>query len=152
MPYSANVLEGVHEACIKRIYEGGTMGDAVTYECFIEFVVRGHHVYKTIWNPVIGEVLVCEQETDNDEDSCAVAVKLDDIIVGHVPQEISRICWYFLERHGAILCEITGHRQYSRDLVQGGLDVPCIFHFWHQEIGTIDKLEILLHRAIGKID
>ena len=36
--------------CIKIIYEiiyeGVMMGDAVTYECFIEFVVRGHHVYK----------------------------------------------------------------------------------------------------------
>ena len=30
---------------IKIIYEGVT-GDAVTYECFIELVVRGHHVYK----------------------------------------------------------------------------------------------------------
>ena len=39
--------------CIKVIYEGVTMGDAVTYECFIEYVVRGHHVYKAIWNPVI---------------------------------------------------------------------------------------------------
>ena len=130
--------------CIKIIYDGVTMGDAVTYECFIEVVVRRHHVYKAIWNPVIGEVLVCEQETGNDEDSCAVAVKLDDIIVGHVPREISRIC---LERCGTILCEITGHRQYFRDL---GLDVPCIFHFWHPESGTIDKLEILLYRAIGK--
>ena len=31
--------------CIKIIYEDVTMGDAVTYECFIEFAVRGHHVY-----------------------------------------------------------------------------------------------------------
>ena len=41
--------------CIKIIYEGVMMGDAATYECFIEFVVRGHHVYKAIWNPVIRE-------------------------------------------------------------------------------------------------
>ena len=26
-------------------------------------VVRRHHVYKTIWNVFIGEVLVCEQES-----------------------------------------------------------------------------------------
>ena len=95
------------KAYIKRIYEAVTMGDAVTYECLIEFVVRGHHVCKAIWNPVIGKELVCEQETDNNKDSCAVAVKLDDIIVGHVPQEISRICLYSLERRGAMLCEIT---------------------------------------------
>ena len=27
------------------------------YECFIDSVVRGHHNYKTIWNPLVGEVL-----------------------------------------------------------------------------------------------
>ena len=75
-----------------RLY---AMGDAITYECSTEFVVRGHHVYKAIWNPVIGEVLVCDQETDNDEDSYAVAVKIEDTIVGYVPREISRIRWYF---------------------------------------------------------
>ena len=41
--------------CIKIIYEDVTMGDVVTYECFVEFAVRGHHVYKAIWNPVICE-------------------------------------------------------------------------------------------------
>ena len=119
------------------------------YECFIDSVVRGHHVYKTIWNPFVGEVLVCEQENDNDEDPCAVVVKMDDAIVGHVPRKISGICWNFLERNGAILFEISGHRQYSRDLVQGGLEIPCIFHFWHQESGMIDKLNKLLYRSFG---
>ena len=41
--------------CIIIIYKGVMMGDAVTYECFIEFVVRGHHVCKAVWNPVIRE-------------------------------------------------------------------------------------------------
>ena len=27
------------------------------YECFIDSVVSGHHVYKIIWNPFVGEVL-----------------------------------------------------------------------------------------------
>ena len=26
-------------------------------------VIRGHHIYKTIWTPEIGEILRCEQET-----------------------------------------------------------------------------------------
>ena len=33
-----------------------------------ESVIRGHHVYKTIWTPC------CEQETGNTEDSYAVSV------------------------------------------------------------------------------
>ena len=86
------------------------MGD-VTCEFFIESVVRGHHIYKAIWNCAIHEVLVCDQESNNNEDSCAVAVKLGGTIIGHVPRDISRICWYFLERDGAVLFEITGHWQ-----------------------------------------
>ena len=30
----------------------------------------------------------------------------------------------------------------------GGLDVPCILHFLHKEISTIDQLNTLLCRAI----
>ena len=36
------------------------------YECAINSIIRGHHVYNTVWNPSVGEVLVCEQEHDND--------------------------------------------------------------------------------------
>ena len=39
-----------------------------------ESVIRGHHIYKTIWTPEIGEILRCEQETGNTEDSYAVSV------------------------------------------------------------------------------
>ena len=59
------------------------MAATSTYECFIEFVVRGHHVCKTIWNPIIGEILVCEQEENIGKDSCAVA----DMLAGRC------YCW-----------------------------------------------------------
>ena len=35
------------------------------FEAKIVSAIRGHHVYKDIWNPVIGEVLVCEREEVN---------------------------------------------------------------------------------------
>jgi len=92
------------------------MGDAITYESSIEFVVRGHHVYKAIWNPVIGEELVCGQKTDNDEDSYAVAVKIEDTIVGHIPQELRH-------RHMQIIRQPTVastlHKHFSRGECQG---------------------------------
>ena len=28
-----------------------------------ESVIRGHHVYKDVWTPVIGEELICQRET-----------------------------------------------------------------------------------------
>ena len=41
----------------------------------IDSAVRGFHVYKDIWNPEIGEVLLCEQEFGNLHDPDAVSDK-----------------------------------------------------------------------------
>ena len=40
----------------------------------MESVVRGHHIYKNVWTPFVGEVLHVEQEAHNPEDCFAVAV------------------------------------------------------------------------------
>ena len=49
----------------------------VRYMEAIEMVccIRGYHVYKEIWEPVAGEVLMCEREPHNSLDQYAVAVK-----------------------------------------------------------------------------
>ena len=49
----------------------------------------------------------------------------DEVVVGHVLRRISAICHLFLRRGGHIVCQITGPRQFSLDLPQGGLEVPC---------------------------
>jgi len=48
-----------------------------------ESVIHGHHIYKAIWTPEIGETLWCEQKRSNHEDPYAVSVMKDDTIVGH---------------------------------------------------------------------
>ena len=120
-------------------------GAGVLHDLTIDSVIRGYHVYKDIWVPVLGDVLFCEQELENEEDRFAVAVVTDSNIVGHVPRKISRICWYFIQHRGSILCEVTGNRQYSSDLHQGGLDVPCMFHFTHTSRTIIKQL----HRELS---
>ena len=37
-----------------------------------ESCVRGHHIYKNIWNP-LGEELTCSREVENTQDPFAVA-------------------------------------------------------------------------------
>ena len=64
----------------------------------IESTVRGHHVYKSLWTPVTGEELRVQIEEDNIFDEFAVAVFIDGNIVGHVPLELARTCWYFLKK------------------------------------------------------
>ena len=86
-------------------------------------VVRGHHVYKSVWAPVIDEKLNLEREELNKHEY-AVAVRKNGETVGHVPRSFSRISWYFLKNAGEIQCVITGKRKHRL-----GLEVPCTYTF-----------------------
>ena len=53
----------------------------------IESCVRGHHIYKDIWNPSSGEELTCSREIESTKDLLAVAIKRG---TAHVPRKISK--------------------------------------------------------------
>ena len=86
-----------------------------------------------MWTPVTGESLICAREEDNAHDRYAVAVLQHDTIVGHLPRSVSTVCSLFIRRSGSIRCVITDRRRYSRDLPQGGMEVPCKLHFLGNE-------------------
>ena len=79
-------------------------------------VVRGHHIYKVVWTPEVGEVLQVRTEDGNEHDEHAVAVVKDGLIVGHVPHSMSRVCWIFLMRGNEMSCHITSHRKFGNGL------------------------------------
>ena len=92
--------------------------------------VKGFPVYSDIWTPLVGETLVCEQESGNLNDPYSVAIKKGSEVVGHVPRKSSAACSLFLLLGGIICCEITDNqRRYSSDLPQGGMEIPCKFIF-----------------------
>ena len=94
-----------------------------------ESVIHGHHVFKVVWTPRVGEILRIGKEAGNTHDRRAVAVlKADRTIVGHVPREFSRVFWYFLSHGGKISCEVTAKRKYGK-----GLEVPCVYKFLGSE-------------------
>ena len=74
----------------------------------------------------------------------------DHVVVGHLPKKLLAIFWSFL-RNGSITCIITGSRQYSRDLVQGGLEIPCTLIF-KGEPSRIEKVKGLLKECESKTD
>ena len=41
---------------------------------------------------------------------------------GHIPKDLSKITFFFVKKDGKFNVKITGPRQYSRDLIQGGLE------------------------------
>lgn len=88
----------------------------------LESVIRGHHVFKSVWTPFIGETLPLNVEEGNGHDIHAVAIMKDSAVVGHVPREISRVFYFFLTHDGTISAEVIGHRRFGR-----GLEVPCYY-------------------------
>ena len=110
-------------------------------------VVRGYHVYKDILSSVHGEELHCKREIGNVHDLYAVSViKHGTGIVGHLPKGISTPCHLFLRKGGNISCIVNGRRQYSSDLPQGGLEVPCRLIFKGNK-KDIDKIKLLLQKS-----
>ena len=67
-------------------------------------------------------------ENNNHHDRYAVAVLENESLccVGHLPREISRECYFFLQTRGTIKVMITGERRRS-ELPQGGLEGTMCF-------------------------
>ena len=108
----------------------------------VEAMVRGYHVYEEIWDASIGEELLCAREPTNPRDPFAVAVVKSDQTVGHVPLKISSVCSLFLRHGGTIMCKITKRRRHSKNLTQGGLEIPCTLTFGggSKDIAKVEKL------------
>ena len=77
----------------------------------MESCIRGFHIYKDFWTPVLREVLVCKRDKRNARDQYAVSILKDETVVGHLPMKISKVCSLFLKRRGTIQCKVTGARR-----------------------------------------
>ncbi len=72
--------------------------NVATYE-FDSFICGYHVVYMHSWTPEIGEILNCVPEKDNAHVRNAVSViKESGAIVGHIPEENSRVYKFFIQR------------------------------------------------------
>ena len=100
---------------------------------------------------MVGEEPSCSREPTNQEDHFAVAVMKDSNIVGHVPRKISFICSLFLRQSGSIICRVTGNKQYSSDLPQNGLEVPCVLTFscTAKDGSCLEKVKRLIEHALS---
>ena len=81
--------------------------------------LRGFHVYKEVWSPIVGEQLKCCHERNNCYDRYAIAST-----VGHLPREISRATRFFLLRLGVVCAKVIDKTHRRSPLVQGGLEIP----------------------------
>ena len=58
-------------------------------------IVRGHHVYTTVWALFLGEILTATAEPTSGHDRHAVCVQKDGEIIGHVSHELSQTVRHF---------------------------------------------------------
>ena len=66
-------------------------------------------------------------------------------MIGHIPRKISAACFNFLDMGGTLTGEITdSHHQYSFDLPQGGLEIPCKLIFKSCDVVLMTKIKRLV--------
>ena len=111
--------------------------------------LRGFHVHKEVWNPIVSEVLRCCHERKNPFDRYALAAmkrlprRLADCTIGHLPREISRVIRFFLLRGVVVSVEIVDKNHRRSPIVQGGLEIPMKLM---AEIDASEKNEAIMKR------
>ena len=72
--------------------------------------VHGHHVYKRIWSPCVGEQFETFCEEDNEHDKYTMAIHLENslTVVGYILREITNTCHFFIKNKGEITGEVSG--------------------------------------------
>ena len=116
----------------------------VEREFTVECCVRGHHVYQKEWEAEIGSKLTAQYETWTG----ALALKQKEVIVGHILKFLSKITYFYLKHGGDLLVEINGKRQYSRDLPQGGMELPALHVFKTTNLEMHLQLPSLARKAM----
>ena len=93
------------------------------YKIDFTCAIRGHHVYKTTWTPVLNEKLDCkkdnrEEALSHDKHSIGVYRK-DGTLVGHMPIELSRLMDYFMKNkeENFVSATVAGPRKREVGLV-----------------------------------
>ena len=77
----------------------------------IDTYVKGYHVYKTIWKPIVNEEMETEMEPDNVMDKYLVYVKKKTSIVRHLPLskngKFAKIIFKFLRADQYAECKVV---------------------------------------------
>ena len=84
--------------------------------------VRGFHVYRDVWRPVIGEQHACVHEGDNPYDIFAIKVceTGGDRAVCHLPMEIYRVTKCLIERGFNVVANVISDYYRRSPLIKGG--------------------------------
>ena len=118
--------------------------------------IRGYHIYNwTQWIAEIGSILTSEPEKRAGalvEDKYAIAIISNNQTVGHVPNFLSKLTFFFLKHGATLTVKVTGERRYSFDLPQGGMKIPAEFIYESEKKELIDQIKEKTLEEIKKYD
>ena len=111
---------------------------------------RGYHVYrKTSWRNIhLHQHVVVLKEVNNisidiDPYCCRITIKRVDrigpVTVGHVPRELSRFIFYFIQEGGSVTGTVASTTPRISPIPEGGLEVPISMHFTHENTAISSK-------------
>ena len=63
---------------------------------------------------------------------------------------MSKLTYFFLKHDGHIKCEITGGKKYSKDLEQGGLEIPARITISNTNKKMTDVMKEKLNPLVGE--
>ena len=98
------------------------------FEVQFTSVIRGHHIYKSVWTPTLGEKLNCREDNRKEakqHDEYPIGTYLEAYtgseLVGYVPMELSYLIYTFLRAYddNEVSAKVTGSRR-----LENGLFVP----------------------------
>ena len=75
----------------------------------LQSFIRGCHIYKQIWQPLVEDILTLEREEGNNHAKFAVSLLKHATVLGHVPREFS---WEF--GTSSSTCEVTDRRKHGK--------------------------------------
>ena len=81
--------------CISCAWYAGVTVASQEESSIFSNVVHGHHIYKAIWTPMLGERLTVLPEMGNGHEKHAVSARKGGEIVNHIPRQLSQSVWHF---------------------------------------------------------
>ena len=95
-------------------------------------MLRGHHVYQSVWTSTVGENLFTapdKREKALSYDGFAIGVYKDEkcsLLVGHLPIEISSLSYHFLKKSSENKIIVKNTEKREKEI---GLVVPANFAY-----------------------
>ena len=123
----------------------------IMHQIKFQRLIQGHHVYKNVWSPYMGEILIAQPDNrdeaqENDKYAVGIYKKNDDgskELVGHAPVEFSSLLYHFLQAsaENCINVEVIGKRKH-----EVGLAVPAKYSAFTRN----KKIAMVLDEELAK--